>query len=108
MPSASQVALTSVKANMGTLSYVEFVLYPESIFNTFVEVADKILEPIRPAGGQQDSEPQQQVLYRHEAQFAASLHLNSALVQCLCICTCCNMISVRLLYGTSKTCRHQV
>lgn len=56
-----QVALLSVKDNIGTLSYVEFVLYPEAIFNSFVGVADRLLEPIRPAGGAQDSEPPQQV-----------------------------------------------
>jgi hypothetical protein len=31
-----QVALTAVKDGMGTLSYVEFVLFPEAMFTTFV------------------------------------------------------------------------
>jgi hypothetical protein len=46
---------------MGTLSYVEFVLFPEAMFTTFVTVADRILEAIQPAGGAAVSEPQQQV-----------------------------------------------
>ena len=38
---------------MGTsLKYVEFVLHPEEIFKTFVEVADTVLEPIPNAGAQ--------------------------------------------------------
>jgi hypothetical protein len=46
---------------MGTLSYVEFVLFPEAMFTTFVGVADRLLEAIQPAGGAAVSEPQQQV-----------------------------------------------
>jgi hypothetical protein len=50
-----------VKDGMGTLSYVEFVLFPEAMFTTFVGVADRLLEAIQPAGGAAVSEPQQQV-----------------------------------------------
>lgn len=56
-----QVALTAVKDAIGAVSYVEFVLHPAPMFDTFVEVADKVLEAIQPAGGAQASEPQQQV-----------------------------------------------
>jgi len=56
-----QVALTAVKDAMGAVSYVEFVLHPASMFESFVSVADKVLEAIQPAGGAQESEPRQQV-----------------------------------------------
>eukprot|EP00878_Enallax_costatus_P009036 GHUV01009448.1.p1 GENE.GHUV01009448.1~~GHUV01009448.1.p1 ORF type:complete len:309 (+),score=83.54 GHUV01009448.1:300-1226(+) len=81
---AAEVALTTIKDNMGALSYVEFVLYPEAIFNTFVEVADKVLEPIKPAGGQQPSEPQQQEPEPADSQgrrHTASLHPSSQAAQ---------------------------
>lgn len=50
-----------MKDGIGTLSYVEFVLFPETMFKSFVVVADQVLEVIQPAGGAQISEPQQQV-----------------------------------------------
>lgn len=50
-----------MKDAIGAVSYVEFVLHPAPMFDTFVEVADKVLEAIQPAGGAQPSEPQQQV-----------------------------------------------
>jgi hypothetical protein len=56
-----QVALTAVKDSMGAVSYVEFVLHPAPMFETFVEVADRVLEAIQPAGGAAASEPPQQV-----------------------------------------------
>lgn len=56
-----QVALTAVKEAIGGVSYVEFVLHPAAMFETFVGVADRVLEAIQPAGGAQISEPQQQV-----------------------------------------------
>lgn len=56
-----QVALTAVRDAIGAVSYVEFVLHPAPMFESFVGVADKILDAIQPAGGAQISEPQQQV-----------------------------------------------
>jgi hypothetical protein len=50
-----------VKDSIGAVSYVEFVLHPAPMFETFVTVADRVLEAIQPAGGAQASEPQQQV-----------------------------------------------
>lgn len=55
------MALTAVKEAIGGVSYVEFVLHPAAMFETFVGVADRVLEAIQPAGGAQISEPQQQV-----------------------------------------------
>jgi hypothetical protein len=46
-----QVSLKTIKDNVGvSLKYVEFVLHPEDIFKTYVEVADTVLEPIPNAG----------------------------------------------------------
>lgn len=50
-----------MRDSIGAVSYVEFVLHPAPMFEKFVEVADKILDAIQPAGGAQASEPQQQV-----------------------------------------------
>jgi hypothetical protein len=36
-----QVALGAVRDGMGSLSYVEFVLHPAAMFDTFVVVADR-------------------------------------------------------------------
>lgn len=45
------MSLTTVRDHVGpSLKYVEFVLYPTSIFTTFVAAADKVLEPILPGG----------------------------------------------------------
>lgn len=66
-PICLQVALTAVKDAMGAVSYVEFVLHPASMFESFVSVADKVLEAIQPAGGAQVSEPRQQVRHSKRA-----------------------------------------
>eukprot|EP00879_Flechtneria_rotunda_P006495 GHRR01006825.1.p1 GENE.GHRR01006825.1~~GHRR01006825.1.p1 ORF type:complete len:308 (+),score=118.70 GHRR01006825.1:274-1197(+) len=81
---AAEVALSAVKDAIGAVSYVEFVLHPETVLNTFVSVADKLLEPIQPAGGQQDSEPPQQEPQPADSQgrkHTASLHPSSQAAQ---------------------------
>lgn len=60
-----QVALNAVKDAIGAVSYVEFVLHPAPMFESFVTVADRILDAIPNAGGAQASEPQQQVSTQH-------------------------------------------
>eukprot|EP00882_Tetradesmus_deserticola_P014386 GHRQ01015298.1.p1 GENE.GHRQ01015298.1~~GHRQ01015298.1.p1 ORF type:complete len:249 (+),score=98.63 GHRQ01015298.1:310-1056(+) len=82
---AAEVALTAAKDGMGTLSYVEFVLFPEAMFNSFVGVADCILEAIQPAGGAAVSEPQQQeptpAVDSQGRKHSASLHYSSQAAQ---------------------------
>ncbi|WIA30970.1 hypothetical protein OEZ86_001018 [Tetradesmus obliquus] len=81
----AEVALTAVKDGMGTLSYVEFVLFPEAMFTTFVGVADTLLEAIKPAGGAAVSEPQQQeptpAVDSQGRKHSASLHYSSQAAQ---------------------------
>ncbi|KAF8068244.1 macro domain-containing protein [Scenedesmus sp. PABB004] len=81
---AAEVALGAVRDGIGALSYVEFVLHPESIFDTFVAVADRLLEPIRGAGGAAASEPPQQEPAPADSQgrkHTASLHPSSQAAQ---------------------------
>jgi len=78
---AAEVSLTTIKDHVGTsLKYVEFVLHPEEIFKTFVEVADTVLEPIPNAGGAAVSEPVQ-VLHQIQPGHSASLHPSSQAAQ---------------------------
>lgn len=82
---AAEVALTAVKDAMGAVSYVEFVLHPASMFESFVSVADKVLEAIQPAGGAQESEPRQQepapAVDSQGRRHSASLHPSSQAAQ---------------------------
>lgn len=82
---AAEVALTAVKDSIGAVSYVEFVLHPAPMFETFVTVADRVLEAIQPAGGAQASEPQQQeptaAVDSQGRRHSASLHPSSQAAQ---------------------------
>lgn len=82
---AAEVALTAVRDSIGAVSYVEFVLHPAPMFEKFVEVADKILDAIQPAGGAQASEPQQQeptaAVDSQGRRHSASLHPSSQAAQ---------------------------
>lgn len=71
-----QVALTAVKECIGAVSYVEFVLHPAPMFETFVGVADRVLEQIQPAGGAQLSEPIQQVGCTQFSQWTSRPHMH--------------------------------
>eukprot|EP00775_Hariotina_reticulata_P009947 gene9947-10102_t len=81
---AAEVALTAVKDSIGGVSYVEFVLHPAEMFESFVGVADQLLELIQPAGGHQPSEPPQQEPPPADSQgrkHTASLHYSSQAAQ---------------------------
>ncbi len=81
---AADVALGAVRDAIGGVSYVEFVLQPESAFNEFVVSADGLLEPIQQAGGAALSEPQQVVPAPADSQGnqrTASLHPSSQAAQ---------------------------
>lgn len=78
---AAEVALQTVKDNVGNLKYIEFVLHPDPMFEAFGEVADRILEVIPNTGPQISEPPEQEPTASGSQKRTASLHPSSQVAQ---------------------------